>query len=111
MLRAPHKVMAVAVALVAVTPSVEAQGTQSDSAAILQAGRRFSAAYIRGDVAALSALYTSDAVIFPEGSDAIAGQEAINRYWTPRKGERHQAPAHPHPGGGRRQARLRLRDL
>ncbi len=86
MLRAPHTVMAVAVALVAVTPSVEAQGTQSDSAAILQAGRRFSAAYMRGDVAALSALYTSDAVIFPERSDAIAGQEAINRYWTPRKG-------------------------
>ncbi len=83
----------VALALVAVTPPAAAQGTQSDSTAILEAGRRFSAAYMRGDIAALTGLYTADAVIFPERSDAITGQDAIKRYWTPRKGgtvTRHQ---------------------
>ena len=80
--------VALAFALVAVIPRAEAQGTRSDSAAILDAGRQFSAAYVRGDVAALTALYTADAVIFPERSDAITGQEAIKRYWTPREGGR-----------------------
>lgn len=75
----------VALALVAVTPPAAAQATQGDSAAILEAGRQFSAAYMRGDVAALTALYTTDAVIFPERSDAITGPENIKRYWTPAK--------------------------
>jgi ketosteroid isomerase-like protein len=78
--RAPLTPVALAFALVAVIPRAEAQGTRSDSAAILDAGRQFSAAYVRGDVAALTALYTADAVIFPERSDAITGQEAIKRF-------------------------------
>ena len=48
---------------------------------------------MQGDVAALTALYTADAVIFPERSDALTGPEAIERYWTPaREGRvtRHQ---------------------
>lgn len=83
----------IALALPALTPPAEAQATRSDSAAILDAGRQFSAAYMRGDVAALTALYTTDAVIFPERSDALTGLEAIKRYWTPaREGRvtRHQ---------------------
>lgn len=71
----------------------EAQTSGSDSAAISEAGRQFSAAYMRGEVDALTALYTADAVIFPERSEAITGPEAIKRYWTPRKGgkvTRHQ---------------------
>ncbi len=83
----------IALALPAVTPPAEAQATRSDSAAILDAGRQFSAAYMQGDVAALTALYTADAVIFPERSDALTGPEAIERYWTPaREGRvtRHQ---------------------
>ena len=91
--RARLTLVALALALVALAPLAEAQGAQSDSAAILDAGRQFSAAYMRGDAAALTALYTADAVIFPERSDAITGQEAIRRYWTPRKGgsvTRHQ---------------------
>ncbi|HEY8197358.1 MAG TPA: nuclear transport factor 2 family protein [Gemmatimonadales bacterium] len=75
------------------THPADAQTGLSDSVAIHEAGRQFSAAYMRGDVAALSSLYTADAVIFPERSDAITGQEAIRRYWTPRKGgsvTRHQ---------------------
>lgn len=59
-----------------------AQTAPSDSVAIHDLARQFSAAYVRGDVAAMAGLYTSDAVIFPERSEAISGRDAIRRYWT-----------------------------
>jgi ketosteroid isomerase-like protein len=65
-----------------------AQAATSDSAAIGDAGRRFSAAYVRGDAATMAGLYTADAVIFPERSDAISGTAAIARYWTIPPGRR-----------------------
>jgi len=34
------------------------------------------------------AIYTDDAVIFPDRSGAISGAEAIRRYWTLRPGSR-----------------------
>jgi uncharacterized protein (TIGR02246 family) len=69
-------------------PVLCAQTAAADSAAIHQLGRQFSAAYIRGDAAAMADLYTSDAVIFPERSELITGRDAIARYWTPRPGRR-----------------------
>ena len=54
----------------------------ADSAAILAAARAFSAAYVRGDAAAMTELYTEDAAIFPDGAAAIVGHEGIRRYWT-----------------------------
>ncbi len=71
---------AVAVTLV-MTGTAHAQASQSDIAAITEAARQFSAAYMRGDVNAITALYTPDAVIFPERSYAISGQDALKRYW------------------------------
>jgi ketosteroid isomerase-like protein len=71
---------------------MEAQTSRPDRAAILDAARQFSAAYTRGDAAAMTALYTADAVIFPERSDAITGHEAIKRYWT--RGERSRVTRH-----------------
>ncbi len=65
-----------------------AQTVPSDSATIHQLSRDFSAAYVRGDAAAMTALYTTDAVIFPERSAAIAGRQAIERYWTLGPGRR-----------------------
>lgn len=65
-----------------------AQSVRSDSASILQKGKQFSEAYMRGDAAAMTALYTPDAVIFPERSEAITGQDAIKRYWTLGEGRR-----------------------
>lgn len=55
---------------------------------IEEAGRQFSAAYVRGDAAAMAALYTDDAVIFPERSAAIRGRADIERYWTLQPGRR-----------------------
>jgi ketosteroid isomerase-like protein len=65
-----------------------AQSPASDSAAIHEASRAFSAAYVRGDAAAMAATYTDDAAIFPGESDRITGRSAITRYWTLRPGRR-----------------------
>ena len=67
---------------------VVAQAAASDTAVIQQLARQFSAAYVRGDAAAMTELYTSDAVIFPERSAAITGRDAIRRYWSLPPGRR-----------------------
>jgi uncharacterized protein (TIGR02246 family) len=67
---------------------LSAQTAASDSAAIHQLARQFSAAYVRGDAAGMTRLYTSDAVIFPERSAAISGRDAIQRFWTLHPGRR-----------------------
>lgn len=60
-----------------------ARGDASPEVAAIQAASRaFSAAYVRGDVDSMMALYTTDAVIFPNNSEMIQGQDAIRRYWT-----------------------------
>ena len=51
-------------------------------AAIQALSREFSAAYVRGDADSMTALYTPDAVIFPNNSEMIRGHDAIRRYWT-----------------------------
>ena len=65
-----------------------AQSPAADSAAIHALSRRFSEAYVRGDVEAMVGLYTADAVIFPERAEMIAGREPIRRYWTLGPGRR-----------------------
>ena len=68
--------------------SSSTRSASADSLAILEAAGAFSAAYMRGDAAAMAALYTDDAVIFPEGTAAIEGRPAIERYWTLAPGRR-----------------------
>ena len=67
---------------------VQAQTHATDSAAIHDASRRFSAAYVRSDAAAMADVYSEDAVIFPGRSDRITGRQAITRYWTLPPGRR-----------------------
>ncbi len=43
--------------------------------------REFEAAFNRGDMAALAALYTEDATLLPPDSDAISGRQGIERFW------------------------------
>jgi ketosteroid isomerase-like protein len=76
------------IALVVTAPAAHAQTSRSDIEAIKEAARQFSAAYMRGDAAAMVAIYTRDAVIFPEQSDAISGYDAIKQYWTMRPGRK-----------------------
>ena len=49
--------------------------------AIEAANAKFSKAFARGDAKALAAMYTSDAIVFPPGSDMIRGNEAIGKFW------------------------------
>jgi len=57
-------------------------GDSQDVARIVERSRAFSAAYVRGDTAAMVAMYTPDAVIFPNNSEMLSGREALLRFWT-----------------------------
>ena len=81
-------VLSLACGLALLAGPLRAQAAPADSAAIQELGRRFSAAFVRGDVAAMVSLYTADAVIFPERSEALKATDAIARYWTPAAGRR-----------------------
>ncbi len=76
------------VVLVLASSAAHAQSAGSETDAIKKAARQFSSAYMRGDAEAIIALYTRDAVIFPERSDAISGHDALRRYWTRRPGQK-----------------------
>lgn len=65
-----------------------AANEDGEAARIVERSRAFSAAYVRGDVAAMVAMYTPDAVIFPNNSEMLAGQEALLKYWTIPEGDR-----------------------
>jgi ketosteroid isomerase-like protein len=77
-----------ALATLLASSTARAQSAPSEEEAIQEAARQFSAAYMRGDANAMVALYTPDAVIFPERSDAISGHDALRRYWTARPGQK-----------------------
>ena len=49
--------------------------------AIEQRVREFEAAFNRGDMAALAALYTEDATLLPPDSGAITGRHGIEHFW------------------------------
>ena len=67
-------------------PRLVAQVPAADSIELHKLARQFSAAFIRGDAAAMADLYTPDGVIFPEQSEWITGRDAIRRYFTPGPG-------------------------
>ena len=48
---------------------------------IEQRVREFEAAFNRGDMAALAALYTEDATLLPPDSGAITGRQGIEHFW------------------------------
>ena len=71
--------------VVLVAASVEGVGAQSfarDSTQIAAASRSFSQAYVRGDTAAIRALYTEDAVLLPPGRE-VRGLDGIAQYFAP----------------------------
>lgn len=74
------------VVLFALSTSVQAQpriiaGSDADVAAILDQSRAFSAAYVRGDIPALVAVYAQDGIAAPGGRDFIRGHEALLDFW------------------------------
>ncbi|GAB5520621.1 MAG: hypothetical protein RhofKO_28720 [Rhodothermales bacterium] len=69
-------------------PTAEPVDVEAELEAIAEQGRRFSQAYMDGDVEALMAIYTDDAVIFPERTEYMRGDDALRRYWTLSEGQR-----------------------
>jgi ketosteroid isomerase-like protein len=63
--------------------SAIAQATKADPvrAAIEKQNAAFSAAFARGDVAAVAAAYTEDAIAFPPDADMVRGRAAIQALW------------------------------
>lgn len=55
--------------------------TSSDVAAIHRVDSAFSAAANAGDAAAVAAVYLEDAHLLPPNAEAIAGREAIGKFW------------------------------
>jgi uncharacterized protein (TIGR02246 family) len=68
--------------------TLSAQAATADTVKIKELARQFSAAFMRGDAAAMAAIYTPDGVIFPEQSEWITGREGIQRYFTLPPGRR-----------------------
>jgi len=48
---------------------------------IAQTNEQFVEAYNRGDIAAVAALYTDDAVLMPPNSPMMRGRQAIQQFW------------------------------
>lgn len=56
-------------------------GTMNVRQEIEQRVREFEAAFNRGDMAALAALYTEDAKLMPPDADVITGRQGIQQFW------------------------------
>jgi ketosteroid isomerase-like protein len=62
--------------------SVAAASAQSNVRATIEAtNTKFGAALAAGKPADLAALYTTDAMAFPPGSDIVRGRDAIQKMW------------------------------
>jgi uncharacterized protein (TIGR02246 family) len=58
------------------------QEARNDARAAIEEGNsKFAELYARGDAAAIAALYTEDAIVFPPGSDMVKGRQAITEFW------------------------------
>lgn len=69
--------------LAAPTTTLWAQPASAEAVASIEAqARRFSEAYVRGDVEAMMSIYAADGVAAPGGRDFIRGRETLTRYWT-----------------------------
>jgi uncharacterized protein (TIGR02246 family) len=56
--------------------------TAADAKAGIEAANaKFEAAYAKGDTAAVAALYTEDAMLFPPDHEIVKGRKAIGEFW------------------------------
>jgi len=68
-------------ALAALSASVAVARQGDARAAIEAANKQFSAAFAKGDAAALSAMYTTTAIAFPPNGEVARGPAAIQNIW------------------------------
>ena len=72
-----RRMMLAAALVLAVSTPVPAQ----DKAAIQQLSDRFAEAFNTGDIDAVAAMYTEDAVVLPPGAEIIQGRDKIQALW------------------------------
>lgn len=58
-----------------------ANGSEDVRAAIEAVNAEFSAAFNRGDAAAVASLYTEDALLLPPGEAVVSGRSSVEAYW------------------------------
>jgi uncharacterized protein (TIGR02246 family) len=63
------------------SPAVGTGTQKNDDAAIEAVTERWALAYAKGDLEAISQMYTEDAKLLPEGSGAVVGRAAILKYF------------------------------
>jgi uncharacterized protein (TIGR02246 family) len=69
---------------------VAAKSATTDRAAVIAVTERWAAAYGNGDLKSIAEMYTEDAKLMPEGSEAISGRSAIRQWF-----EKNLRPALP----------------
>lgn len=74
-------VAALALVLFNLASFAEAQKADPARASLEKLGAAFADAYNRGDVAAVAAMYSDDAMVFPPDSDMVQGRSAIEAVW------------------------------
>jgi len=52
-----------------------------DKTAIEKLNERFSAAFVKGDIATVAEMYAEDAFLLPAGSPMVRGRSAIKSFW------------------------------
>ena len=52
-----------------------------DKTAIEKLNERFSAAFVKGDIATVAEMYAEDAFLLPAGSSMVRGRSAIKSFW------------------------------
>lgn len=73
----------IALALLAMPATALGQHDDHGKAALKEMSPRFEAAMNSGDAAAVAALYTKDAAIYPPNMPPAHGREAIQAFWAP----------------------------
>ncbi len=61
--------------------AASASAFAQDKETIQKLNDRFTAAFNRGDVAAVAAMYAEDAYLLPAGADMVQGRQAIETFW------------------------------
>jgi len=60
---------------------ITAPALAQDKATIEKPNDAWTAAFNKGDAAAVAAMYTEDAYVLPPGSDMVKGRSAIEAFW------------------------------
>ena len=72
---------ALAILVLLASAAVAADATTEARNAIEQANARFTKEFEQRNAAAIAAMYTEDAIVFPPGQEIVKGRQAIEQFW------------------------------